>query len=282
MEQIAQEFVRALRGRRSQRALSARLGYRSNPVALWETGRRFPTAAEALRVCKVVRINVKSAFERFHRPTAASFEHGDDGVAKWLRATRGEASIADVSARVGASRYAVSRWLAGKTRPRLPDFLRLVEALTGRLADFVGELVPLEKIPELAKLHEAQRVARKLSRDQPWTPAILFMLETEGYQALEVHDDEWLAQRLGIERALVEQIVGALEAAHIIARSGDLYEAVSELHTYSRGAALSRRKQHWAQVAAERMPNPRDRDYFTFVIGSMSPTDFELLRSRLR
>ena len=46
MEQAAQQLLRAVRGRRSQQALSRHLGYRSNPVANWETGRRYPTARE--------------------------------------------------------------------------------------------------------------------------------------------------------------------------------------------------------------------------------------------
>ena len=44
----ASEFLRAIRGGRSQRALARRLDYRANPITDWEHGRRFPTAEEAL------------------------------------------------------------------------------------------------------------------------------------------------------------------------------------------------------------------------------------------
>ena len=49
MELAARQLLRALRGKRSQVAFSRRLGYRGNPIADWEAGRRTPTAQEMLR-----------------------------------------------------------------------------------------------------------------------------------------------------------------------------------------------------------------------------------------
>ena len=43
-ETLAKELIRALRGKRSQVALSRRLRYGSNVVRTWEAGRRFPSA----------------------------------------------------------------------------------------------------------------------------------------------------------------------------------------------------------------------------------------------
>ena len=48
-EQIAADWLRFMRGKRSQRAFSHRLGYRSNIAFRWESGVCFPTAAEAIR-----------------------------------------------------------------------------------------------------------------------------------------------------------------------------------------------------------------------------------------
>ena len=49
IERIARGLLRELRGRRSQVQWSRRLGYRSNVAYAWESGRRWPTAAETLR-----------------------------------------------------------------------------------------------------------------------------------------------------------------------------------------------------------------------------------------
>ncbi|HVZ32321.1 MAG TPA: helix-turn-helix transcriptional regulator, partial [Polyangiaceae bacterium] len=47
-EDLARDFIRALRGGRSQAALSRRLGFRTNVLYAWESGRRWPTAAVVL------------------------------------------------------------------------------------------------------------------------------------------------------------------------------------------------------------------------------------------
>ncbi len=48
MRVAASQFLRAVRGKRSQVAFARRLGYRANPITDWENGRRYPTAAEAM------------------------------------------------------------------------------------------------------------------------------------------------------------------------------------------------------------------------------------------
>lgn len=42
---LSSELVRALRGKRSQTAFSRRLGYRSNVIYGWESGRRWPSSS---------------------------------------------------------------------------------------------------------------------------------------------------------------------------------------------------------------------------------------------
>src|SRR5262245_38605960 len=55
-EALAKELIRALRGKRSQVALSRRLKHRSNVLYAWEAGLRAPTAAGFLDLAKRVGI----------------------------------------------------------------------------------------------------------------------------------------------------------------------------------------------------------------------------------
>jgi hypothetical protein len=57
-EALARQFLRALRGNRSQVAFSRRLRYRSNIAYLWESGRNMPTAAVALAAAARTGIDV--------------------------------------------------------------------------------------------------------------------------------------------------------------------------------------------------------------------------------
>src|SRR5262245_51317701 len=128
---IASQLIRAFRGRRSQAQLSRRLGYASNVVFDWEARRRFPTAANALRAARRTGIDVRAALERFL--PGHGFPHQVDpasprGVVLLLESVRGTQQLAALAQATGASRFAIGRWLSGRTEPRLPDFLALIDA----------------------------------------------------------------------------------------------------------------------------------------------------------
>jgi hypothetical protein len=117
----ASQFLRAARGKRSQVAFARRLGYRGNPITDWEHGRRYPTAAEALRACARASIDVRAALRRFH-PTAQPAGAGEldgDALAGWLSQLRGWTPLGEIGRRCGCSRFAVARWLSGQgSHPR--------------------------------------------------------------------------------------------------------------------------------------------------------------------
>src|SRR5688572_13348783 len=129
---IAADLVRALRGRRSQAELSRRLGYRSNIVQRWEPGRCWPTASAFLRACQRTRPELARCYERFFQRKPAFLDGNEPfsaaTVAAFLRELRGKTPIATLAERTGYNRYSVGRWLNGSAQPRLPEFLRLIEA----------------------------------------------------------------------------------------------------------------------------------------------------------
>jgi transcriptional regulator with XRE-family HTH domain len=108
-EQIAAELLRALRGKRSQRAFARRLGYRGNPITDWENGRRFPDAVEALRAAQIVRVDVRRAFAQFQAVPPPIDAKGDVVLGSWLSELRGTTSAILVSANVRISRHSPVR-----------------------------------------------------------------------------------------------------------------------------------------------------------------------------
>src|SRR5690349_1890672 len=135
MQQAASQFLRAVRGKRSQVAFARRLGYRANPITDWENGRRFPTAAEAVRACERAGIDVSAAFARFY-PAAAPPERCDNAeLCAWLARARGSTPIGALAERCSRSRFSVARWLSGEAQPRLPHLFSVAGALPGRVRD---------------------------------------------------------------------------------------------------------------------------------------------------
>lgn len=281
MELAASQFLRAVRGRRSQTAFARRLGYRSNPVANWETARRFPTARETLRICRRGRIDVQAAFERF-LPAAAAGRDVERDLTGWLRDVKGTATILSVAARSGLSRFAVSRFMSGAGEPRLPDFLRLVEATTGRVSDLVAELVPIERIPALEAGYRLRKAARELAFEQPWTEAILRVLETPPQGAPA--NASWIATELDIEPALAQRCLRELEAAMLVAEVDGGYRGTGSLTVDTKAAPDRVRKlnAHWAEVALARIAAPEPEDQFGYNVFSVAEADLERIRAVLR
>ena len=284
-ETCASQFLRAIRGPRSQIAFARRLGYRANPIADWENGRRYPTAPEAIRACERVGRDVIAAFRDFHPEAARGLESlGAPELAVWMTRLKGATSIAELAQRTGRTRHQVGRWLSGASKPRLPDWLRLVEAMTGRVSDLLAELCDITALSAIAPLHHARVRARRLAFEHPWTAALLRVLECADYRA-EPRPAGWIAERLGLPPEAEEELLGVLTDAGIVQRdaAGRLEEQVPlTVDTRAGNDAVRRLKTHWARVATERIATMRETDLFSYNLFSCSRADAARIREMQR
>lgn len=283
MEQAASEFLKGLRAHRSQLQLARRLGYRGNPITDWERGQRFPTAEETLRVAKSCGVDVAGAFARF-TPAIPLTSTSSDALAVWLNTLRGKTPVAELASRVGASRFSVARWMSGTAKPRLPDFFRLVDALSARLPEWAAELVAIESLPSLAARFHAAQAAKRLAFELPWSEAVLRLLETEGYRRQRKQRAAYLASCLGIDTTHVNACLERLLAADVIERRGNAHRVKSQSAVDTQGgrAALHALKRHWSLVAAERAASPRDADFLAYNVVSVSHQDLARIQDLLR
>jgi transcriptional regulator with XRE-family HTH domain len=284
VERTASEFLRAIRGERSQVAFSRRLGYRGNPITDWERGARFPTAEEALRAAARANLGVEAAFARFSPQISLTRSGRGFALHQWLTDLKGAATIGEVATRCGASRYSVSRWLHGQAKPRLPDFMRLVDAITGRLPHWVSAFVPIERVPSLEERFRVSEAARLIAFELPWTEAVLRVLETRSYLELDRHEEGFVARVLGISRDEEHRCLQALVDSNAVALVDGRYvvRGATTVDTQG-GAALSHRlKRHWCQVASDRLAVPCDGELFAYNVVSVSRADLRVIQERLR
>ncbi|GDX82925.1 hypothetical protein LBMAG42_47360 [Deltaproteobacteria bacterium] len=283
---LAQELLAALRGRRSQAAWSRRLGYASNVAFTWESGRRSPTAAETLRAAGRAGLDVPERLRAFLGEPPAWMSEVDPaspaGVARLLDTLRGSVSIVELARRSGLSRFSIQRWLAAETEPRLPDFLKLVEAASLRVVDLVAALVDPLTVPTIAERWRQEEARRRGAYEAPWTQAVLRAMELDAYRALPAHRPGWIARRLGLDEAEEERCVDFLAASGQAAWSGTHYvPAPLVVDTRSRPEVSRRLKAHWTRVAAERIERG-DAGQFSYNVCLVSDADFERLRELQR
>jgi transcriptional regulator with XRE-family HTH domain len=170
-EAISAELLRALRGKRSQRAFAQRLGYRSNTVYSWEAQRAFPTAAKALWTAERVRVDVSAALLTLYRKPPGWIGETNattrEGVAQFLRDLQGTTSVKELAMRSGKNRFQIARWLKGQAEPRLPEFLLLVQCMSLRLLDFLAALVDPSALPSIAEQWRELDDARRATYRAP-------------------------------------------------------------------------------------------------------------------
>ena len=88
--------------------------------------------------------------------------------------------MSDVAQKSELSRYSVSRFLTGQSQPRLPQFLRLVEALTQRSDELVDAWVGINNVPALKPRFDRVQAVRKAMVQQPLCLAAMCLLDKIG------------------------------------------------------------------------------------------------------
>jgi DNA-binding phage protein len=282
-ERTASELLRALRADRSQMEFARRLRFRSNVAHSWETGRNFPTAAQTLAIAKRVGVDVRSALRRFYRNPPAWLDRVDAtsaaAVRHLLNDLRGRTPVVHVARVAGLSRFTVARALSGKSEPRLPEFLRLVEACSLRSLDLIAVLVDPAKLPSLADAWRKLEAARRAAYDEPWTLAVVRTLELLAYRACERHEPGWIAARLGIPREVELRCIALLEQSGQIRMQGAHYQIVAQsaLDTRRDPQRAIALRRWWSERALERFGEGEHR-VFSYNVFGVSERDYQRLR----
>lgn len=255
---LAAQLIRALRGKRSQMALSRRLGYKTNVIYIWEAQKGAPTGSGFLQLAERVGIDVRHSLEQFYRKVPPWLAEHDPtsvvGVAALLDDLQGASTLVDTAAKLRVSRFALARWLRGEAEPRLPDFLQLIEVTSLRLLDFVAALVDPREVPLLAERWQELQWARRAAYQRPWSHAVLRALELRQYQELPVHEPGWLARMLGLDKAEEEACLEHLADTGQIELHDRKWRVrqVLTVDTPQDPEAARHLKAWWARVGTER------------------------------
>ncbi len=281
---LGRELVRALRGKRSQAALSRRLGYSSNVLYTWESARRAPVASAFFRLAARSGVDLGQGLREFlsDRGAAAPDVRHAAGVAELVRALMADWPMVELAASVGADRTTVGRWVNGATEPKLPELLRMVETTTQRLLDFVAIFADPASLPSVRSLYHDLQVQRRLAYDMPWSHAVLRALELRGYRALPRHQPGFIAQSVGISLEEEQRCLAALAGAGQIRRRRGRWVLGRVLTVDTRPSEADNRrlKLHFAEAAVERLRSGSapESALFSFNLFAINATDFEKIR----
>jgi len=283
-EQLARDWIRHVRGRRSQRGLSRRLGYESNVLYRWETGRARPSASTVLSLMQRLGMDVRSRIIEFHGGVPSWLDHVDptspDGVATHLRELRGETSIIALAARAHRTRYQITRWLRGSTQPRLSEWLMMIQLCSGRVLDLVAVFFGDTSVPSVAQQWRRLVATRQAAYDQPESHLVLRALELEDYQRLAAHRSGFIADRLGLSLEQELACLRLLEAAGQIQLVSGKWQTSGEPMVDTRADQRRSRqlRAFWLRQAADALESGA-AGTFGYNLFSISQADLDKART---
>ncbi len=283
-QQVVAELVRALRGRRSQLALSRRLRFRTNVVYAWERRRRHPSITQLLTLAERVGVDLTAAFGSLYpsKPPAWLETAGSRtdlaAAGSLLDDARGATPIVHLAELTGFSRFALARWLGGQAEPRAWEFMAVLHHTTHRLTDFVGAFTQGRPLESLRSEYERVEAARRVAERFPLSQALLRCLELESYalgSGLTAH----FAAALGISVEDEREMLQLLEATGQIRKADGRWEVLqlSPLNMRLHRETAHLQRAYWASVASARAPDVRDA-LCAYNVCGVSKRDYEVLR----
>lgn len=284
---FASEFLRAIRGERSQVSLSRRLGYKSNVAYRWECGRAFPTAARAFRAYDQLCGSTKAALTTFFGKTPSWVERTPPttapGIVALIAEFRGRTPITDLAEQSGFSRFRLSRWIHGTAEPSLPELLGVIHALSPRLPDFLVSFFKAERLPTVAAYWKQLEASRRAAYEEPWSHVVLRCLELSAYRSgaavsLDGSDAtaKWIAGCTGIAEEKVSSGLGLLELGGLVRNRNGKWEPtqVQAVDTRNYPGQSQGLKLWWLQQAANHLEAQRE-GLFSYLLFSVSHEDLE-------
>lgn len=254
---------------------------------LWEAGRSFPTAADALTAAARAGINVRECLTSFFHRTPEWLEQTEpssrQGVAALINDLRGRTGISELAKTTGKSRFALARWLRGDAEPKLPEFFLLVEKTSLRLLDFIACLVDPSLLPSVAEAWNELEATRRAAFDMPWTQAVLRTIELRDYADLERHVPGWIASRVGISLEEEQQCLQLLARTRQISLRQGRWQLreVMAVDTRRDPAAERRVKRWWSEVALDRLESGAP-GIFSYNVFAVSEKDLSTINDLYR
>ena len=142
-------------------------------------------------------------------------------------------------------------------------------------------LADIETVPALTEEYRLKQSARELAFAEPWSIAVLRVLETTTY-CESSHRAGYVAEVLGIDLAIEERCIAQLEAARIIRWDDTRYVPERELTVNARATpqSVTDLKRHWAERSVALMGRETPPNRFSYNVFSCSAADFEKIREK--
>lgn len=252
------EVLRALRGERSSREMSAFLGFSFDQYGRWERGDVRLRWSAFEKVCQACSIDLRSAFFQTYGFLPAALE--TERFARDLfQQIGGPLAHRELAERLCVDSERVDRWVYGRTEMTFPEVCHALYQFTGQgFFSWLSNAVPIAQLPSVIPFAAQGESERSVYLSFPYAAGLEAAVQLEAYKKLPRHDSNWMAEVTGLAVEVVDRMLPILESVQRLKRVGDKYEVNPSFVNVQGGSreGLARLTRYWTEQALRRFQTP--------------------------
>lgn len=241
---LLKQVLIAIRGAWTQEEMSEKLGYSALQVHRWENQKISLSWRDFVRICKLRRAPIETAFEKFYA------YRGDiaDGETL-LQMLHAKLSQKEIAARTGIKSTRLSKLFNGRQEPEAIEIFQIMYACQSWFWEFWSEVVKPEKAPLIKSEIEKRKRQISVSLQFPFSAAILEILNLKKYQNSDIETASYLSQELQIHISDIKKALIALIDANLITKLADGKYSQNKSHVNLGGDFLAAKvvMEYWMQ-----------------------------------
>lgn len=259
------QILKAMRGTRSQIQISRALGYKHNQVYRWESNRTKITWRDFVRFTKICEAPLAEALEKLLLFTGTPYRYD-----KLILQLAGNTNRAALASQLGCSAYMLSRWMNRRTEPSLENILKMIQVCSNALFETLDVVVGCDLIPLIKEESRLRRLERQLYFENPAAAAVVRCLELEEYSRQHVHEEGYVAKKLGISLADEKFLIHKLkECGAIVSIKSKLSVKNRNLNTRRNFFESMTHHKYWLQFQTDAIESGQQREQLSKNCGTL-------------
>lgn len=252
-EALVKKVLIALRGKRTQKEMSAHIGYKFNQWHKWEAGQKKLMWNDLVATAEFLKIQFPTTLSHILGTEIKNLKDGRR-VLNALNSKFGRFDHDALKDQLGIPKAKLTRILKGDQQIEAYLIFTFLGEVTDALPTLVEILTPDMNDPQQKDAIKKMSVQRNLEAEFPWLAAIEAILEHRDYKKLSKHDPQFFVDKLGISAAVIEKSIALLEKNGAVELVNNKYQ-LNQKRVDMEGPTLmesAKLAKFWTKMALER------------------------------
>lgn len=254
-DRITRLIMIELRGKNTQMQMSAKIGFKYNKWAKWESGQKRIMWNEFMAVLNILKINIYIDLSEILNKQI-TIKTPENEILHGILKKYGGLDDPEIFKKLNISKSTLYRKLTNSQAISLAFFFHLLDFLSSTFPQLLKAILSNPTTPELKKLCSKLDSHFDIEGRYPWISAIEGVLETSEYKNLKKHSDHFIAKKFNISSERVKFALKILINVGAIKFSNNKYILTNNQIDLTNTVTASKFMKYWTQVALNRFNTP--------------------------